>query len=47
VWRLVANLHFAPTELSQKNLLSERMPAQRIFVTGNTVVDVLYLMLEF
>ncbi|REE20126.1 MULTISPECIES: UDP-N-acetylglucosamine 2-epimerase (non-hydrolyzing) [unclassified Paraburkholderia] len=43
---LVTDLHFAPTELSKKNLLAEQVPAEQIFVTGNTVVDALYLMLE-
>lgn len=43
---LVTDVHFAPTELSKSNLLAEQVPAERIFVTGNTVVDALYLMLE-
>ena len=30
---------FAPTEWSAANLRAERMPAERVFVTGNTVVD--------
>lgn len=32
---------FAPTELARKNLLSERIPEQNIYVTGNTVIDAL------
>ena len=32
---------FAPTEWSAANLRSERMPPERIYVTGNTVVDAL------
>lgn len=32
---------FAPTEWSAANLRAERIPADRIFVTGNTVVDAL------
>lgn len=32
---------FAPTELSRENLRSERVPDERIFVTGNTVIDAL------
>jgi UDP-N-acetylglucosamine 2-epimerase len=43
---LVTDVHFAPTELSRDNLLAERVPAERIHVTGNTVVDALYLMME-
>ena len=30
---------YAPTEHSRGRLLDERLPAERIFVTGNTVVD--------
>ena len=30
---------FAPTTLARENLLSERIPASKVFVTGNTVVD--------
>ena len=32
---------FAPTEWSAANLRAERIPAGRVFVTGNTVVDAL------
>lgn len=37
----LADIHFAPTESARKNLLSEGIPAEKIFVTGNTVVDAL------
>lgn len=37
----LAALHFAPTETSRQNLLREGLPAARIVVTGNTVVDAL------
>ena len=33
--------HFAPTENSRQNLLREAIPDDRIFVTGNTVIDAL------
>lgn len=33
--------HFCPTVMSKNNLISERMPPARIYVTGNTVVDAL------
>jgi UDP-N-acetylglucosamine 2-epimerase len=36
-----ATLHFAPTELSRRNLLREGVPAERIILTGNTIVDAL------
>ena len=42
----LAALHFAPTEMSQKNLISEGIPPDRIFVTGNTVIDALYLAVD-
>jgi UDP-N-acetylglucosamine 2-epimerase (non-hydrolysing) len=37
----LARLHFAPTAKSRDNLLGEGVPADRIFVTGNTVIDAL------
>ncbi|MCA8219345.1 UDP-N-acetylglucosamine 2-epimerase (non-hydrolyzing) [Burkholderia cepacia] len=35
--------HFAPTGTSKSNLLAEGVPAQRIHVTGNTVIDALLM----
>ena len=32
---------FAPTAASRQNLLAERIPAESVFVTGNTVIDAL------
>jgi UDP-N-acetylglucosamine 2-epimerase (non-hydrolysing) len=37
----LSTLHFAPTITSEKNLLKEHVPSERIFVTGNTVIDAL------
>ena len=37
----VADLHLAPTAISQTNLLREGVPPARIAVTGNTVIDAL------
>ncbi len=37
----LATLHFAPTNWSRDNLLREGIPKDRIFVTGNTVIDAL------
>jgi UDP-N-acetylglucosamine 2-epimerase (non-hydrolysing) len=42
---LMADLHFAATELAQRNLLAEGIPANRICVTGNPVIDALQSML--
>lgn len=38
---LVSGLHFAPTERARANLLAEGVGADRIHVTGNTVIDAL------
>lgn len=37
----VADFHFAPTDRAANNLLREGVPTERIFVTGNTIVDAL------
>ena len=37
----IAAAFFAPTEGARQNLLRENVPAARIHVTGNTVVDAL------
>ena len=36
---VIATYHFAPTERSKANLLAERVVAENVFVTGNTVID--------
>lgn len=40
---VIANVHFAPTQVSANNLLRENVPAADIHVTGNTVIDALQL----
>lgn len=35
----MANFHFAPTQIAKNNLLEERVPGEKIYVTGNTIVD--------
>lgn len=42
----IASLHFAPTPLSCSNLIREGVPADRIVVTGNTVIDALHLVVS-
>lgn len=42
----IASYHFAPTPLSRQNLLDEGVPENRIFVTGNTVIDALYWVVD-
>ncbi|MDI6698902.1 MAG: UDP-N-acetylglucosamine 2-epimerase (non-hydrolyzing) [Candidatus Saccharicenans sp.] len=47
--RLISHLtdfHFAPTELARQNLLAEGVRPENIFVTGNTVVDALKMILK-
>ncbi len=39
----IAELHFAPTELSQQHLINEGIKPEKVFVTGNTVIDALLL----
>lgn len=38
---VLADMYFAPTELSKANLLKENHPQNAIFVTGNTAIDAL------
>jgi len=42
----IADYHFAPTILSQKNLLKENINNNNIIVTGNTVIDALLFGIE-
>ena len=43
---VLANYHFAPTSTSKENLLKENKDPRSIIVTGNTVIDALYLALN-
>ena len=43
---VLADLHFAPTPGAKENLLREGVPEKKIWVTGNTIVDALYHILE-
>ncbi len=38
----VSDLHFAPSELAAQNLLGEGIPAEHVWVTGNTGIDTLH-----
>lgn len=42
----LADLHFAPTEAARRNLLAEGVDAGAIAVTGNTVIDALFMVRE-
>ena len=41
----IANYHFSPTHLSRCNLLNEGIREDAIIVTGNTVIDALYMVI--
>ena len=38
----IAEYNFAPTQLSKENLLKENVAAEKIHITGNTVIDALH-----
>ena len=42
----ISTLHFAPTPLSRENLLKENTSESSIFVTGNTVIDALHMVVN-
>ena len=37
----ITDIHFSPTDNNKQNLLNEAIPADKIYVTGNTVIDAL------
>lgn len=42
----IATYHFSPTELSKSNLLKENINSKNIIITGNTVIDALFYVIE-
>jgi len=42
----VTDLHFVPTKRSKENLLNEGVEENKIYVTGNTVIDALYMVVD-
>ena len=42
----IASYHFSPTQLSRQNLLDEGIKDSAITVTGNTVIDALYMVVD-
>lgn len=42
----LADFHFAPTEQAKNNLLKEGISAEKIFLTGNTAIDALFIIKE-
>ena len=43
---VLTDLHFTPTKKSCENLLSEGVKKEDIFISGNTVIDSLFLMIK-
>ena len=37
----IANLHFSPTQRNYDNLIKENIDSEKIYITGNTVIDAL------
>jgi UDP-N-acetylglucosamine 2-epimerase (non-hydrolysing) len=42
----LARYNFCPTEKAKRNLLGEAIPLERIFLTGNTIVDAIYRIVQ-
>ena len=42
----ITTYHFAPTPLAKQNLLRENVAENQIIVTGNTVIDALYMVVD-
>ena len=42
----LTSYHFAPTEMAKNNLLAEGVDKTKVFVTGNTVIDGLFLAID-
>lgn len=42
----ISTFHFAPTSLSKQNLLDEGVREENIVITGNTVIDALYMVVN-
>lgn len=42
----LADIHFAPTQRSKNNLLKEGVSPEHVFVTGNTVIDALFMTVD-
>jgi UDP-N-acetylglucosamine 2-epimerase (non-hydrolysing) len=42
----ITRYHFSPTATSRQNLLNENVPKKNIYVTGNTVIDALLMIVD-
>lgn len=43
---VLTSMHFAPTTTAEKHLKQECVPYEKVFVTGNTVIDALFMVKE-
>ncbi|MDK0636976.1 non-hydrolyzing UDP-N-acetylglucosamine 2-epimerase [Clostridium perfringens] len=43
---VITNLHFSPTDTNKENLLREGVSEEKIYVTGNTVIDALLSVID-
>ncbi|MDR2116603.1 MAG: UDP-N-acetylglucosamine 2-epimerase (non-hydrolyzing) [Planctomycetaceae bacterium] len=43
----LASHHFAPTSKAKQNLINEGIEANQIYITGNTVIDALFQVLQY
>ncbi|GMQ79234.1 MAG: UDP-N-acetylglucosamine 2-epimerase (non-hydrolyzing) [Anaerolineae bacterium] len=43
---VIADMHFAPTERAKENLLREGISEDKVYLTGNTVIDALHIVLD-
>lgn len=43
---VLTDIHFVPTSVSKENLLREGVSSDHIFITGNTVIDALFMTLK-
>lgn len=43
---ILADYNFSPTEFSKENLIKENIDKKKIFVTGNTIIDALYFVID-
>jgi UDP-N-acetylglucosamine 2-epimerase (non-hydrolysing) len=42
----LSDLYFAPTKMAKENLIKEGVEEKKIFITGNTIVDALLMVIE-
>ena len=43
---ILADYNFSPTEISKQNLIKENIKEEKILVTGNTIIDALYFVIQ-